>query len=267
MGSIVHKTLEEFFKVNPHFINKELYRDELRFILLDIFNTNWKKKFDRINELCSNPYRVSHYYSECVFMVDSWVGNFFKELDSKMEHTGFIDAFKQIVPKTEAEFRSEEFGVRGFIDAIYDSAEEIRIIDYKTSNKREITPEYKLQLAIYALLYQEKHGKMPGKVGINFLKHGIQYIDVDDELLNLAKSEVEVMHINTMEGGIESYQMKPGPLCRWSTGQCDFYGICFEGKNPDELKKNDEENKNNEELKKMANEYSEKKYTNSPNDF
>ncbi len=263
----MHKTLEEFFKVNPYFVNKELYRDELKFILLDVLNTNWKKNFSRINELCNNPYQVSHYYSECVFMAESWVGGFFKEMDNKMNSMNFVEAFKSIVPKTEVEFRSEELGVRGFIDAIYDDSGEIRIIDYKTSSKKNITPEYRLQLAIYALLYREKHGKAPDKVGINFLRHGIQYLDVDEKLLGLAKLEVEVMHLNTEEEKIESYPMKPGPLCRWQTGQCDFYGICFEGKKPDDLKKNDLKNAMEGKSKMQGNAPCKNSHSENLNDF
>ena len=63
-------------------------------------------------------------------------------------------------------------------------------MDYKTSNKDYLQDEYKLQLGIYALLYQQEHGIAPDKVGIDFLRFGEIVINVDENLLNLAKREI-----------------------------------------------------------------------------
>ena len=104
-------------------------------------------------------------------------------------------------------------------------------MDYKTSKKAHITDAYKLQLAIYALLYQEEHKKMPDEVGIYFLKDGVEkIITVDDELLKLAKFKIEQIHASTTSDDITDYKKNQTPLCKWSTGQCDFYDYCFKGK-------------------------------------
>ena len=64
-------------------------------------------------------------------------------------------------------------------------------------------------------------------VGVDFLKHGEEYLDVDEDLIKLAKLECELIHVNTQTKEKADYPKKPGPLCKWSTGQCNFYGKCF----------------------------------------
>ena len=104
-------------------------------------------------------------------------------------------------------------------------------MDYKTSAKAHITDAYKLQLAIYALLYEEKHNVRPNHVGIYFLNEGEQLLDVDDELIAHAKFMIEQIHAST-DGidNITDYVKKESPLCKWSNGQCDFYEYCFNSK-------------------------------------
>jgi hypothetical protein len=102
----------------------------------------------------------------------------------------------------------------------------IVIMDYKTSNKDEITPEYRLQLSIYALLYHLKYDKMPTQVGINFLKFGEQYLDVTHELLAEARSEILFVHEKAKSEKIADYPRRQSALCKWHSGQCDFFDEC-----------------------------------------
>ena len=103
-------------------------------------------------------------------------------------------------------------------------------MDYKTSKKDEMTPGYRLQLAIYALLYKLKYGVMPAKVGIDFLKFGVKQIEVDENLLDEAEDEVRAIHEKTATENIEDYPRHESGLCKWGSGQCDFYDSCM--KNP-----------------------------------
>jgi hypothetical protein len=110
-------------------------------------------------------------------------------------------------------------------------------MDYKSSKKFDVTNEYRLQLAIYAMLYEETHGKRPHKVGIYFLKDTGKHeyhMDVDEELIKMAKLEVEMMHLNSETSDIKNYPKNVTPLCKWSSGQCDFYVRCFEQKTLEE---------------------------------
>jgi CRISPR/Cas system-associated exonuclease Cas4 (RecB family) len=136
-----------------------------------------------------------------------------------------------LIPSVEEEIIDPALNVKGFIDAVHDDEEGVIIMDYKTSNKEEITVEYKLQLGIYALLYKSKYSKTPAKVGVNFLKYGEQTIDVDDVLLEHAKKEILFVHEMTSSDKVADYPRKEGPLCKWSSGKCDYYEKCFEQKN------------------------------------
>jgi len=90
-----------------------------------------------------------------------------------------------------------------------------------------LNENYKLQLGIYALLYQYKHKKTPDKAGIYFLRYKPRYISVDKELLNQAQFEIEQIHLNTQSTDIHDYPKNESGLCKFNGGQCDFYEFCF----------------------------------------
>jgi len=99
-------------------------------------------------------------------------------------------------------------------------------MDYKTSKRANLN-EHILQLAIYSLLYYEKHGYMPEQVGVYFLKGKVEKtIDVDEELLEKARTEIKYIHEVTETEDINHYPKIITPLCKWSTGQCEHYDIC-----------------------------------------
>ena len=127
--------------------------------------------------------------------------------------------------------------VRGFIDAIHELDGNVLLMDYKTSKNGHISDEYRLQLAIYALLYEENHGRKPDYVGIDFLKSMEQLLKVDEDLVKHAKFEVEQIHASTTSDDVVEYPQRPSPLCKWRTGQCDFYDVCFGGVASDEFRK------------------------------
>ena len=101
-------------------------------------------------------------------------------------------------------------------------------MDYKTSKNAHITDDYKTQLAIYALLYEKRHGVRPHTVGIYFLKDTEHLLDVDDELIKHGQFMIEQIHACT-DGldHISDYPQKKSGLCKWHSGQCDFYDHCF----------------------------------------
>jgi hypothetical protein len=76
-------------------------------------------------------------------------------------------------------------------------------------------------------MYNEKHGRFPDEVGIYFLKHNEVTIPVDQELIDFAKLEVQFVREQTQESDLIYYPKKESPLCKYSTGQCDFYDKCF----------------------------------------
>jgi RecB family exonuclease len=188
---------------------------------------HWRKEQKELNSLGLTAPQLDFYHIETKDMVSNWYANFTKKIQAEMKTYPLPESFNRLTPKTELEYKSENYGVRGFIDAIHEKDGKVILMDYKTSKAAKISKEYRLQLALYALMYHETHEKMPDQVGIDFLKFGEQLLDVDEELINHAKFEAELIHMNTATTKKEDYPMKPGPLCRFSTGQCDFYEKCF----------------------------------------
>ncbi|GAI33762.1 unnamed protein product [marine sediment metagenome] len=59
-----------------------------------------------------------------------------------------------------------------------------------------------------------------------FLKHGARFVDVDERLIELAKQELEMIHKVTESDNMDDYPRQESGLCKWSSGQCDFYDVC-----------------------------------------
>ncbi|HII72104.1 TPA: hypothetical protein HA265_05095, partial [Candidatus Woesearchaeota archaeon] len=70
------------------------------------------------------------------------------------------------------------------------------------------------------------HGHYPKKVGIWFLKDRLKTLDVTEDIIKDAEFEIEQIHFATESEAITDYRRNISPLCRYSTGQCDFYDIC-----------------------------------------
>ncbi|MFA6888074.1 MAG: PD-(D/E)XK nuclease family protein [Candidatus Woesearchaeota archaeon] len=226
-GKIVHSVLENFFKVDISKLSEDNALFVMKVFINDMMEQQWRKQNKELNNLGLTTPQLEFYHIETKDMVNNWYGNFTKKMAIEMKEYPLPDSFKRLTPKTEIEYKSAKYGVRGFIDAIHEKDGEIVLMDYKTSKAPKMSKEYRLQLGLYALMYHETHEKMPNKVGIDFLKFGEQLLDVDEELINNAKFEAELIHMNTATTKKEDFPLKQGPLCKYSTGQCDFYDKCF----------------------------------------
>jgi len=227
-GNILHETLEKFYSVDIKDIDENNYVEEFTNYLKNLFDALWSRNRERIIKLGLTEDQLVFYYEESIMMLANWLNHFFikirKRLDTKKS---FREVFEGLKPKViEEEMKSEQYKIHGFIDYIEETDGEVKVMDYKTSKSPHMTPEYKLQLAIYALLYNEKYGKMPNKVGLYLFKHGELTINATKDLLELAKFEIEQIHSSTETDNIEDYPKKEGPLCIYSTGRCDFYDVC-----------------------------------------
>jgi CRISPR/Cas system-associated exonuclease Cas4 (RecB family) len=231
-GSVAHLVLENFFTIKPSGI-ANTYKHDFQIIILELLKKYWAKLMPEFEKCNLSHEKLKAYYTETQMMLLNWLNQFIKRIDKLMQEQSlsFIDAFTALRPETEIEYKSEQYSVRGFIDVIERHNNVVRLMDYKTSAKAHITDGYKLQLAIYALLYEEKHHIRPNHVGIYFLNEGEQLLVVNDDLINHAKFMIEQIHSST-DGidDINDYVKKVSPLCKWSNGQCDFYDYCFNNK-------------------------------------
>ncbi len=228
-GNIAHSVLEDFYDLDINNFTDQDFETKIRQAMQQLFLFQWNKYLPRLKNLRLSPDKEQFYFEETMMMLLNWTNQFLEEIKRRMqlENIAFQQAFSEITPIREQEFRSEELSVRGFIDAIRHVNEEIHIIDYKTNSNFEFKESIKLQLAIYSLLYYELHNKMPDKVGIFFLRHKLKMINVDSELLELARKEIEIIHGHTTQfQKIEYYPKTINGLCKWKTGECDFYNTC-----------------------------------------
>ena len=230
-GSIVHEILEKFFSLDVNQFDENEYEYGLRSYVSASLLKQWKESKNKLMKLELSKQELETYLIESQQMLNNFVTMFSEKLKEKMiQGLSLEKAFEILTPAVEEEIRNEELQVRGFIDAIHSDGNEIVIMDYKTSNKDTISPEYRLQLGIYALLYKLKHNETPTQVGINFLKFTEQKIDVTDELLNEAEFEIKFVHANTESENIRDYEPKESGLCKWHSGQCDFYDECIKNR-------------------------------------
>ncbi len=223
-GNIVHTVLEKFYDIE----NNILTEDDLRFHLFWLLDKSWNEKYSDLLELGLDDAKLKFYYEDSKRMLNNWFSRFKKKLRIKIsDGMTFNQAFIHLTPIREEKFSSEKHNVQGFIDAIYKADDNVLIVDYKTSKKGELTPEYRLQLGIYAMMYEETHGVKPDIVGIDFMNHTELLIPATQKLIDEAVYEVDLIHTKTNSHKRGDYPMKPSPLCKWSTGQCDYYEFCF----------------------------------------
>lgn len=179
-----------------------------------------------MNNLGLNQKEIEYYYHDSIKMIQNWFDQFIDKISQEIKSQGFEKSFQNHTPLTEVKYVSNLFGVMGYIDAIFHEDNEAVLIDYKTSKNDQISDEYWFQLGIYALLYFEKHKKMPKEVGINFLKFNEKRIKITKEELRNIVKEIEKIHKNTKSKEISDYEKNITPLCKWSSGQCEFYDVC-----------------------------------------
>jgi len=222
-GNIAHSVLEQFFDQDVSQLTLDSFELGLMEIMQDLLLREWKKADAKLNTLGLAPAQKQFYFEDTLLMLLNWLNHFVRKVYAI--EGSFPERFAKLTPIREELIQSDALQAKGIIDAIENHDGEVRIMDYKTSSHSD-EEEYRLQLAIYTLLYHEKHGRLPDKAGIYFLKDRPKFIDVDDSLLELAKKEISLIHSLTKTTDINDYPRKPGRLCKWSTGQCDFFDVC-----------------------------------------
>lgn len=234
-GNIAHSVLENFYDTDLTSFTTENYPLKLKEVIQNLFIQSWKKYSQQLELLQLSKDQQIFYFEETMFMLMNWTNQFIEKITIliKEKNIGVQDAFLKLTPRREEHYKSDHYSVRGYIDAIHEIEDEVQIIDYKTNANFEMKDELRLQLAIYSLLYFEKHGKMPSKVGVFFLRHKLKLMPVDQSLLDFAKKEIMLVHEHTSRTEeINDYPKCVSNLCKWSTGQCDFYEVCKPHESP-----------------------------------
>ena len=225
-GTVAHSALEYFFEEPPTAVGSD-WRTALQRHVLELLERFWEEHSAEFAQLEETPEELLMYKNETQQMLLRWVLSFSERVKQRLDAgKSFEEAFEELKPVSEAKYVDEELQVMGYIDAVEELDGKVRLVDYKTSKKPEITPPYRLQLGIYALMYLRQHERLPDEVGVEFLRHGGEYMSVNDELLLDAQFEIEQIHMVTESDDIVNYPKSPSPLCNW----CDFYEVCFDKK-------------------------------------
>ncbi len=228
-GNIAHSALEDFYSIDVSEFTAENYKQKFTLTMQGLFFNCWRRYTKELEQLSLNNDQKRFYFEETMLMLMNWVNHFNEDITGVMtsKNISLQEAFCSLTPLREQEFVSDNYCVRGFVDAIHHLEGEVHIIDYKTNTTFDLKDSIRLQLAIYSLLYFEKYGVVPSKVGIFFLRHKLKLMTVDEELFELAKREIELIHAHTSRSeSVEDYPCCVGPLCKWGTGQCDFFEQC-----------------------------------------
>jgi len=224
-GSIVHGTLEYFFKY---------YKTDLKGNMKKLFVKQWEKYNKSLKNLelskkeLVKEKRIIHtiltgYYNQLKYKIDALIQS------EKAENERM--AFYLLRPKMrELWVEDTELHCGGYIDRIHkDFNGFITLGDYKTSSKYGIgMPEnYKRQLAIYALLYKNQTNETPNFVSVIFLRYGEEIIlEVTPSLLKYARDTIQYVWSRTRSTDIKNYPPHEGNLCGW----CQFQPLCSKEK-------------------------------------
>jgi len=198
-GNVVHKAIEKKIQ-DPDEDTETLFAEV------------WKEAEPEILKLGLSKEEIKAYRDDYWKMMLNWEEDFDPSVKTSCE----------------VKLRSKKYNVVGVIDELSEKNGKVRIIDNKTSQRDWMTKEHELQLAIYALLFQDNYKKLPDYAGIRFLKTGTKkYVAVDERLLGKARYECQMARIRHLSENIEDYPKNPPVRCRWwRNGQCPCYEKC-----------------------------------------
>jgi putative RecB family exonuclease len=224
-GTIAHAVLEDFFDQDvTQFDNVNQAEQAFTQSVQQLLIAKWKDAQTDLAGLDLTKDEEIKYFEETMMMMFNWLQGFMTKLRNLDEP--LHEAFAHLTPIREQEYRSETHQVRGFIDAIENVQGVVRIMDYKTNSSFKIEYHH-LQLSIYAMMYQEKHGKLPDYTGIYFLRGPEKLLRVSPAMVDDAKKIIANVHAKTASEDKGDYPMRIQRLCKWRTGQCDYYDFCF----------------------------------------
>lgn len=228
-GNIAHSTLDSFYDISVRDFTEENYVQKFQESIQKLFLYHWNLAQPEMKKLNLTQDQEMFYFEETMLMLMNWGNHFIEKMSSvlKEKKIPLQEAFVYLTPIREQEYKSDKLGIHGFIDAIHYYDDKVHIIDYKTNSDMDIKDSIKLQLAIYSLMYHEKHNKLPDKLGIFFLRHNLKMMGVDQAMLESALQEIAAVHAHTSQyEAVEQYPKTTSKLCKWGSGQCDFYGEC-----------------------------------------
>ena len=201
-GSIVHKVIEEFNRTAGTDA-AELTDTQVIIRLLKLFQKEWTAAEPRLDALNLSADQLKAFHDESQIMLINY-GYWFHGRQAPRPLA------------IESRIYSKNLGLMGIIDAVYRFGDKDILVDYKTSKRVEITSDTERQAAVYALLFEDKHGRPPEAVWIHFVKFNQEplAIEVDDLLLDYGRIVVESVRKQTRSTDEADYPCTCGGWCQ-----------------------------------------------------
>ena len=196
----MHEAIARFTK---NFARFDLDIEKMKLNIIGYFESAWQKCRPYIKRLRLSKQEINDFYDESVKMLIGWLKKHLSMGRKRIRS-----------PESEVKLFSKKHRVMGIIDAIYNVNGRIYLVDYKTGKKDIVTDDIKVQMAIYALLYQENYKKMPHMVSINFLKtQTIRRFRITDKVIQYAINICERIHEKTISDVESNYPCTCGGWC------------------------------------------------------
>ncbi len=234
-GSIVHNVLEKFYDIDPAELTNVNYKKLIPEKISHLFKTEWAAMNEKLNNLGLSKDELDLFFEDSTVQLAKWNDKFLKQLEKKLQEVFLIKkAWDYYYPKfRELKLVSDTMGVLGFVDQVLELNGRTLVIDFKTSKSPKISPEYRLQLALYNLMYKEKFG-VESETFLWFLKFGLAKVVISENDKTDAKFKVEQVHEALKSKNVLDYHRNESGLCKWcnanGSGQCDYYDECFKQK-------------------------------------
>jgi len=198
-GIAVHNAIGQFYK---HKLNRcaNLEYSDLRKMVLDLFKDEWESQEKTFPSLNLTEDELTFYYTDSQKMMLNFLHDFVK-----------AGGFEEPDPTIEKMLFSKKYMLLGRIDEDNRARDPPLVKDWKTSKSKEITPEIKIQMLLYALLYKENFGRIPD-LAVQFLKFkdGLEKFTIsEDDLDHIAELVLDI-HEKTQSENIEDYPCKCG---------------------------------------------------------
>jgi CRISPR/Cas system-associated exonuclease Cas4 (RecB family) len=168
-----------------------------------LFNHSWIAQEGEIKGLGLPEEAINEYYHESTEMLLGWLKRNLEALQNG-----------EPKPKSEVKLFSQTHGVMGVIDAIHSRNGKVSLTDYKTGKMDFLSQNIKVQMAIYALLYQENFVVLPDVIILDFLKvQKAKPFPVTNHFVHYAARLCKEIHEKTSSVNEKDYPCKCGGWC------------------------------------------------------
>ena len=199
-GIAVHTAIENFYRMGLNKCANTDY-DELKKILFMLFKTAWDNQENQLKRLRLKKDELDFFYEDSKKMILNFLDDFIRRKN-----------YSRPPPVIEKTLFSKKHLLLARLDKIERDVNPPLITDFKTSKSIELSPDYKRQMGICALLYEEQYGVRP-HLALHFLKFkdGVKKFQFSDDGIAVVKNIVADVHRRTRSEKIEDYPC----TCGW----------------------------------------------------